>query len=107
MDRFLLRCIFICEMANWPIVRLIIRLHLFQNNIKIICFPIVDAFRKKHGLKALGMPHFVGHGSHELNQKRHRFIVMPRYSADIWSLFLQNGRKMPLHTVYRLAIQMV
>lgn len=53
------------------------------------------------------MPHFVGHGSHELNKIKHRFIVMPRFGRDIWSLFLENGRKFPLHTVYRLAIQMV
>lgn len=67
----------------------------------------VDAFRKKRNLKALGMPHFIGHGSHDLNAKKHRFIVMPRFGKDVWSLFLENGRKIPLHTVYRLAIQMV
>lgn len=70
-------------------------------------FILVETFRKKHGLKTLGMPHMVGHGSHDLNKKKHRFIVMPRYSTDIWSIFLKNDRKMPLHTVYQLAIQMV
>lgn len=68
---------------------------------------LVDAFRKKRNLKSLGMPHFIGHGSHDLNGKKHRFIVMPRFGKDVWSLFLDYGRKMPLHTVYRLAIQMV
>lgn len=68
---------------------------------------LVDAFRKKRNLKTLGMPHFIGHGSHDLNGKKHRFIVMPRFGKDVWSLFLDNGRKMPMHTVYRLAIQMV
>lgn len=53
------------------------------------------------------MPNFVGHGSHEVNSKRHRFIVVPRFGADVWSLFLANDRIMPLHTAYRLAIQMV
>lgn len=76
---------------------------MFRN---LFDFP-VDAFRKKRGLKSLGMPHFVGHGSHEVNDKRHRFIVVPRFGADVWSLYLANDRKMPLHTAYRLAIQMV
>lgn len=53
------------------------------------------------------MPHFIGHGSHDLNAKRHRFIVVPRFGKEVSSIFLDNGRKMPLHTVYRLAIQMV
>lgn len=80
-----------------------------RNLITLLTFlpHLVDAFRKKRNLKALGMPHFIGHGSHDLNGKKHRFVVMPRFGADVWSIFLANGRKMPLHTVYRLAIQMV
>lgn len=70
-------------------------------------FLSVEAFRKKHGLKSLGMPYFIGHGSHEINKIRHRFIVMPRFGSDVWSKYLSNGEKLPLHTVYRLAIQMV
>lgn len=53
------------------------------------------------------MPHFVGHGSHDLNKIKHRFVVMPRYGQDIWQLFIDNNRRMPVHTIYRLAIQMV
>lgn len=32
---------------------------------------------------------------------------MPRYGSDIWSLFLKNGRRFPIATVYRLALQMI
>lgn len=53
------------------------------------------------------MPHFIGHGSHHMNNNKHRFIVLPRFGDDIWNKFLTNGEKFPLHTVYRLAIQMV
>lgn len=109
MDRCLLKCIFICEMANWPIVS-VKNLETFITQIiddgLAFCI-LVDAFRKKHNIKSLGMPHFVGNGSHEINKIKHRFLVMPRYGQDIWSLFLENNRKMPLHTVYRLALQMV
>lgn len=53
------------------------------------------------------MPHFVGSGSHELDGVKHRFIVMPRYAQDIWSIYLKNGKLFPSHTVYRLALQML
>lgn len=53
------------------------------------------------------MPHFVGSGSETINDERHRFIVMPRFGKDIWSLFLANGRRIPEHTVLRLGMQMV
>jgi vaccinia related kinase len=55
----------------------------------------------------LGMPSFVGSGSHDQDKLKHRFVVMPRYGKDLWSIFLENDRKMPLHTVYRLALQLV
>lgn len=53
------------------------------------------------------MPNFVATGSHEINSIKHRFVVMPRYGKDIWRLFKENGERMPEHTIYRLAIQMV
>ncbi|XP_031628037.1 nucleosomal histone kinase 1 [Contarinia nasturtii] len=83
---------------------LFVEMHFYMRNAKPAD---IEAFKKKRNLKALGMPHFVGHGSHDLNEKKHRFVVMPRFGSDIWSLFLKNDRKMPLHTVYRLAIQMI
>lgn len=53
------------------------------------------------------MPHFVANGSHRINLIKHRFVVMPRYGDDIWQLYEENGNKIPEHTIYRLAIQMV
>lgn len=67
----------------------------------------VEKFRKARGLKHLGMPHFVGNGSHDLQSLKHRFLVMPRYSTDLWGIFLRNEKRFPLHTVYRIALQMV
>lgn len=58
-------------------------------------------------MASLGMPHFVGHGSHELNAVKHRFVVMPRYAKDIAKFWQENDKKLPEHTIYRLAIQMV
>lgn len=75
-------------------------------NERICAFP-VETFKKSRKLSALGMPHFVGSGSHELEGVKHRFIVMPRYGQDIWSIYLKNGKSFPNHTVYRLALQML
>lgn len=68
---------------------------------------LVEVFRKAKGLKTLGMPHFVSHGSHELNDIKHRFLVMPRYGKDIWKIYKENDSQLPEHTIYRLAMQMV
>lgn len=76
---------------------------LMLNNF---CFS-VNSFCKKRGIGSVGVPSLIGHGSHDLDGVKHRFIVMPRYGKDVWSAFLTNGRKLQVHTIYRLAIQMV
>lgn len=53
------------------------------------------------------MTHFVANGSLRINSIKHRFVVMPRYGDDIWQMYEENGNKIPEHTIYRLAIQMV
>lgn len=58
-------------------------------------------------MSSLGIPHFVGSGSHELNAIKHRFVVMPRFGKDISKCWLENGKRMPQHTAYRLALQML
>lgn len=83
---------------------LFVEMHFYMRNAKQ---DEVEKFKKTRGLKHLGMPYFVGNGSHELNKSKHRFLVMPRYSTDLWGIFLRNEKRFPLHTVYRIALQMV
>ncbi|EAT40680.1 AAEL007617-PA [Aedes aegypti] len=83
---------------------LFVEMHFYMRNAKQ---EDIEKFRKGHGLKHLGMPHFVGNGSHELKNLKHRFLVMPRYSTDLWGIFLKNEKRFPLHTVYRIALQMI
>ncbi|KAL5283598.1 VRK1 family protein [Megaselia abdita] len=83
---------------------LFVEMHFYLRNGKQ---EEINKFAKSKGLKSFGMPHFVGSGSHELNKQKHRFLVMPRYGRDIWSFFLENGKKLPEHTIYRLAVQML
>ncbi|XP_059620740.1 nucleosomal histone kinase 1-like [Phlebotomus argentipes] len=83
---------------------LFVEMHFYIRNTKTAD---IEAFKKARKLKNLGMPYLLGRGSHELQGEKHRFVVMPRYGSDIWKIFINNGRQIPLHTVYRLAIQMI
>jgi hypothetical protein len=53
------------------------------------------------------MPVFMSNGSETLESVKHRFLVMERYGKDIWQIFLDQDRRFPEHTVYRIALQMV
>uniref|UniRef100_A0A336LU41 non-specific serine/threonine protein kinase n=1 Tax=Culicoides sonorensis TaxID=179676 RepID=A0A336LU41_CULSO len=83
---------------------LFVEMHFYMRNAK---FEDIEAFKKSHKLSSLGMPHFVGSGSHMLEGVKHRFVIMPRYGEDIWSYYIKNGKIFPIHTVYRLALQMI
>lgn len=67
----------------------------------------IEKFKNDHKLKTLGMPEFIAMGSHEIQQMKHRFIVLPRFGVDIWKIFNEQGHKFPLHTVYRLGWQIL
>lgn len=67
----------------------------------------VEKYRMSKGWKHLGMPQLLGNGSQDIHGERHRFLIIPRFSTDIWKLFLQNNRQLPQHTVFRIGLQMV
>uniref|UniRef100_A0A1I8PJ03 non-specific serine/threonine protein kinase n=1 Tax=Stomoxys calcitrans TaxID=35570 RepID=A0A1I8PJ03_STOCA len=83
---------------------LFVEMHFYMRNAKL---DDIRKFQKQHDIKNLGMPYMVGNGSTELNGIKHRFIVMPRYGSDVAKYFLNNGRKLPEATCYRLALQMI
>ncbi|XP_058816936.1 nucleosomal histone kinase 1 [Topomyia yanbarensis] len=83
---------------------LFVEMHFYMRNAKQ---DEIEKFKKAHGLKHLGMPYFVGNGSHELQNLKHRFLIMPRYGTDLWGIFLKNNKRFPLHTIYRIALQMI
>lgn len=87
--------------ANGP---LFVEMHFYMRNCKL---DDINAFKKYHKLKYLGMPNFIGSGSHDLNKEKHRFVVMPRFGKDIWKIFQAENKIFPLHTVYRLGLQLV
>jgi len=79
-------------------------MHFYMRNAKK---DDIDKFGKDNKIKQLGMPIFIGSGSHEIEGMKHRFLVMPRYGQDIWKIFLEQNRSFPLHTVYRIGWQIV
>uniref|UniRef100_A0A336KMG4 non-specific serine/threonine protein kinase n=1 Tax=Culicoides sonorensis TaxID=179676 RepID=A0A336KMG4_CULSO len=83
---------------------LFVEMQFYRRNAK---FEDIEAFKKFHKLSSLGMPHFVGSGSHMLEDVKHRFVIMPSYGEDIWSYYIKNGKIFPIYTVYRLALQML
>lgn len=61
----------------------------------------------KHDLKALGMPYYVGAGSHYYNGERYRFLVLPKYGQDVQKVFLEHGRRFHVKTAFTLASYIV
>lgn len=58
-------------------------------------------------MKALGMPHFLGCGSHYYNNERYRFIVLPKYGIDLQTVFVNSGRRFSVKTAFTLAFYVV
>ncbi|XP_077297829.1 nucleosomal histone kinase 1 [Arctopsyche grandis] len=83
---------------------LFVEMHFYMRNSKK---EDIEEFTKAHKLKYLGIPVYIGSGSHEYNNTKYRFVVMERYGKDLWHKFLECGRQFPTHTVFRIAIQML
>uniref|UniRef100_A0A1B6CHP2 non-specific serine/threonine protein kinase n=1 Tax=Clastoptera arizonana TaxID=38151 RepID=A0A1B6CHP2_9HEMI len=71
--------------------------------IRVAKIEMIDSWMAKRGLPALGMPYYVGSGSHYYNGERYRFLVLPRYGQDIQKMFLQQGRRFHVKTAFTLA----
>ncbi|XP_011315456.1 serine/threonine-protein kinase VRK1-like [Fopius arisanus] len=83
---------------------LFVEMHFYMRNAKP---DDIETWRKKKKLSSLGMPKFIANGSHEYKGTKYRFVVMERYGTDLWKLFLENNRRFPEVTVYKLAIQII
>lgn len=68
---------------------------------------LVERFKSEHKLKSLGIPEFIGAGSHEYSGEKYRFVVMHKFSTDLWKVFLEHGRSLPEATVFQITIQIV
>lgn len=64
----------------------------------------IESFKSVRGLPFLGIPVALDYG---IYQRKFQHIVLPHFKSTVWSLFNENGQKMPMHTLFRLAIQMI
>ncbi|XP_056639501.1 serine/threonine-protein kinase VRK1-like [Diorhabda sublineata] len=87
--------------SNGP---LFVEMHFYMRNCKK---EDVDEFKRKAGLKTLGIPLYLGSGSHEYCQEKYRFVVMEKFGTDVWKIFLENNKLFPASTVFKIAIQML
>lgn len=102
MDHCLSKCISIPETASLMLVS-----YVQLNNQCFKQYFSVEKFMKENKLKSLGLPKFLGSGSHEANGDKYRFLVIEKLGSDIWQLYLENGQKLPGETVFQIAIQIV
>ncbi|OAD59340.1 Nucleosomal histone kinase 1 [Eufriesea mexicana] len=83
---------------------LFVEMHFYMRNAKP---DEINSWRIEKKLPALGMPQYIGSGSHEYKNTKYRFVVMDRYGTDLWKLFESNNRRFPEHTVYKIALQII
>ena len=67
-------------------------------NIKIQFFFVLESEgevgQQDEGI--VGIPRYIASGSHYFNDRRYRFLIMPRYKADLHSI-IKNGRLSQKH----------
>ncbi|CAD6225881.1 GSCOCG00005773001-RA-CDS [Cotesia congregata] len=83
---------------------LFVEMHFYMRNAKP---DDIESWRRSKKLAHLGMPKFLGSGSHEYKGQRYRFLVMERYGKDLWKLFLENGRKFSQQVVINYSLQVI
>ncbi|XP_065201846.1 serine/threonine-protein kinase VRK1-like isoform X2 [Planococcus citri] len=83
---------------------LFVEIHVYA---KIGRKELIDKWKMDRRMKALGMPHFLGCGSHYYNNERYRFIVLPKYGIDLQTVFLNSGRRFSLKTAFTLAFYVI
>ena len=52
----------------------------------------IDKFKKRRGLKHLGIPKLVANGSHVKNDQVYRFLVMERFGTDLQRIIEERDR---------------
>lgn len=83
---------------------LVLNLENFTRNV--FFFP-VDNWVARHELKNLGIPYYVGCGSHTSNGKRYRFLIMPRFGTNLHNVFCKTGQCFTPKTSFTLASYIV
>ncbi|XP_039298011.1 serine/threonine-protein kinase VRK1-like [Nilaparvata lugens] len=63
----------------------------------------INSWVAKNNLSALGIPEFVGSGSHMFDGQKYRFLIMPKFGKDLEKIFCEEGMKLHIKTVFTIA----
>ncbi|XP_022188225.2 serine/threonine-protein kinase VRK1 isoform X2 [Nilaparvata lugens] len=63
----------------------------------------IDSWVAKNDMSALGMPYFVGAGSHMYRGEHYRFLIIPRFGLDLHKVFVEKGKKFHIKTALTIA----
>lgn len=107
MDHYFVKCISSWEIPNQTWVRFVPTYFAIFTTCILLRFFLVQSWCTETKLSTLGIPRYLGSGSHEYKGKKYRFLTMDKYGKDLWKIFLENNRKFPIVTVYRIALQLV
>ncbi|KAG8294333.1 Serine/threonine-protein kinase vrk1, partial [Homalodisca vitripennis] len=64
---------------------------------------MINEWVARRHMKALGMPYYLGTGSHHYGGEKYRFLVLPRFGIDIEKVFIRHGRRFHIKTAFTLA----
>lgn len=67
----------------------------------------IDAWKEDHQKPRLGMPKYMGSGSHIYADNKYRFMVMERFGSDLQKMLEKNNKRFSLKTTYQLGIQII
>nr|XP_018904473.1 PREDICTED: serine/threonine-protein kinase VRK1-like [Bemisia tabaci] len=71
--------------------------------LRVAKLDMIDNWVARHELKNLGIPYYVGCGSHTSNGKRYRFLIMPRFGTNLHNVFCKTGQCFTPKTSFTLA----
>uniref|UniRef100_A0A0B7BD82 non-specific serine/threonine protein kinase n=1 Tax=Arion vulgaris TaxID=1028688 RepID=A0A0B7BD82_9EUPU len=79
--------------------------HFYQ---KVAKLEYIQDFVRKHKLKYLGIPPYIGVGIEKYKTQEYRFLVMPRLGTDLQKLLDDEcGGKFAPHTTFAVALRIV
>lgn len=67
----------------------------------------IEAWKKEHKLKHLGMTRYHGSGSHTYKNIKYRFLVMERFGPDLQKVLDEKKNKLTMQTVYQIGLQIL
>ncbi|MCL4120803.1 UNVERIFIED_CONTAM: hypothetical protein GTU68_007906, partial [Idotea baltica] len=68
---------------------------------------VIENLKKEKKLKRLGMPKYLGSGSHIYQGQKYRFMVMERFGEDLQKIIEKHNKKFSYKTVFQVVIQIV